>query len=91
MDKETEEIIVDTLGVDVYRTTIANNVLVGTYIVINNQGGIVHPMTSVEELDELANLLQIPLCAGTVNRGSDVLAAGLVVNDYAAFCGINFI
>ena len=35
--------------------------LVGTYSVINNQGGIVHPLTSVEELDELANLLQVNL------------------------------
>lgn len=88
MDKETEEIIADTLGVEVFRTTIAGNVLVGTYSVINNQGGLVHPLTSVEELDELANLLQIPLCAGTVNRGSDVIAAGCVVNDYSAFCGM---
>ena len=89
LDKETEEIVIDTLGVETFRTTIAGNVLVGTYCVINNQGGLVHPLTSVEELDELANLLQIPLCAGTVNRGSDVIGAGCVVNDWAAFCGLD--
>ncbi|KAN0134526.1 translation initiation factor 6 [Lactarius tabidus] len=45
------------------------------------KGGLVHPKTSVQDQDELSSLLQILLVAGTVNRGSDAIGAGLVVND----------
>ena len=87
IDKETEELIADVLGVEVFRQTIAGQVLVGSYCRFTNQGGMVHPMTSVEEQDELSSLLQVPLVAGTVNRGSDVVGAGMVVNDWCAMCG----
>jgi translation initiation factor 6 len=89
IDRETEEIIADTLKVEVFRQTIAGHVLCGSYCSISNQGGIVHPKTSVEDQEELASLLQIPLVAGTVNRGSDMIGAGLVVNDWCAFTGLD--
>ncbi|KAJ8503408.1 hypothetical protein ONZ45_g10888 [Pleurotus djamor] len=88
VDRETEEIIADVLKVEVFRQTIADNVLVGSYCAITNQGGLVHPKTSIQDQDELSSLLQVPLVAGTVNRGSDVIGAGLVVNDWCAFTGL---
>ena len=87
LDRETEEILADVLKVEVFRQTIADNVLVGSNCALSNQGGLVHPRTSVADQDELSSLLQIPLVAGTVNRGSEVIGAGMVVNDWTAFCG----
>ncbi|CAK9805743.1 Eukaryotic translation initiation factor 6 [Anthophora quadrimaculata] len=89
LDRETEEILADTLNVEVFRQTVASNVLVGSYSVLSNQGGLVHPKTSIQDQDELSSLLQVPLAAGTVNRGSDVIAAGMVVNDWVSFCGMD--
>jgi len=89
LDRETEEILADTLGVEVFRQTVADNSLVGSYCSISNQGGLLHPKTSIENQDELSSLLQIPLVAGTINRGSEVIGGGMVVNDWCAFCGLD--
>ncbi|KAJ3025270.1 UNVERIFIED_CONTAM: Eukaryotic translation initiation factor 6 [Siphonaria sp. JEL0065] len=89
IDRDTEEIIADVLGVEVFRQTVAENVLVGSFCAFSNQGGIVHPKTSIQDQDELSSLLQIPLVAGTVNRGSDLIGGGLVVNDWCAFAGLD--
>jgi len=89
LDKETEQIIKDTLGVETFRTSVASNQLVGSYCVLSNQGALVHPKTPAADMDELSSLLQIPVVAGTVNRGSDVVGAGLVVNDWCAFTGLS--
>jgi len=89
IDQDTEEIIADILGVEVFRQSVAKNVLVGSFCALSNQGALVHPKTSVEEQKELSALLQVPVTAGTVNRGSDVVGAGMVVNDWTAFCGLD--
>ncbi|KAF5406118.1 Eukaryotic translation initiation factor 6 [Paragonimus heterotremus] len=88
IDKETAELVSDVLSVEVFRGIIAGQSLVGTYCVLTNQGGLVHPRTTIDELDQLSSLLQLPLTAGTVNRGSPMVSAGLVVNDWTAFCGM---
>jgi len=89
LDRETEEIIADVLRVEVFRQTVGDHVLVGSYSALSNQGALVHPKTSMQDQDELSSLLQVPLVAGTVNRGSELVGAGLLVNDWAAFVGLD--
>lgn len=89
LERETEEIIADVLGVEVFRQTIADNVLVGSYMALSNQGGLVHPKTTIQDQDELSSLLGVPLVAGSVNRGSNVVGGGMVVNDWMAVTGLD--
>mmetsp|Transcript_5474 Transcript_5474/g.16534 ORF Transcript_5474/g.16534 Transcript_5474/m.16534 type:complete len:146 (+) Transcript_5474:108-545(+) len=87
LDRETEELLQDVLQVEVFRQTVADQSLVGTYCKFSNMGGLVHPATPMADQDELSSLLQVPIVAGTVNRGSSVISGGMVVNDWAAFTG----
>ncbi|KAK8950593.1 Eukaryotic translation initiation factor 6-2 [Platanthera guangdongensis] len=87
LDWATEEHIVDVLGVDVVRHSVDGDVLAGSYCLFTNNGGLVTPHTSDEELEELSTLLQVPLVTGTVNKGSWCISSGMIVNDWTGFCG----
>lgn len=88
LDRETEEAIADALQVEVFRAVVGGNSLVGSYCALTNRGGLVHPGTSLQDMEELSGLIQLPLATGTVNRGSGAVGAGLVASDWAAFCGM---
>jgi len=87
IDKATEEIVADVFDVECFRQSIAGQSLVGSYCAVSNHGALVHPKCTKDEQKELSSLLQVPVMTGTVNRGSSVIGAGMVVNDYSAFVG----
>eukprot|EP00164_Ancoracysta_twista_P005113 GFYU01006967.1.p1 GENE.GFYU01006967.1~~GFYU01006967.1.p1 ORF type:complete len:102 (-),score=28.58 GFYU01006967.1:449-754(-) len=56
--------------------------------VVTNLGCVVHPRTPVADMDEISALLQVPVVAGTINRGNAAIGSGVVANDWAVFCGL---
>lgn len=64
---------------EVFRQTVASNVLVGSYSILSNQGGLVHPNMSIQEQDELSSLLQVPLAVRRIRKIRDFLCFQLVI------------
>ena len=86
-EKEAVKKIKDVLGVEVVQGTIAGLPYVGSLAVATTKGGIAHPMTSLEELETIKDVLKIQMDVGTINGGIPFIRSGLLANDNGAVIG----
>ncbi len=71
----------------VHRVEIADTDVIGSCIVTNAKGGIVHPFADDTLLDLLEDALQIPLTKATVSQNSPYVKSGVVVNSNGFIVG----
>jgi translation initiation factor 6 len=74
------EVIAGTLGVEVYRGTIAGIKNVGMAGVVTNKGLLVHPKVTDSEKEILEEIFGLQVNIGTTNFGTQMLGSGLLAN-----------
>lgn len=89
LDSATIEMIQDTLMVEAIPISVGSEGLVGTYTKFTNKGGIVFSNIPAELNEQLSSHLGFELVTTYVNRGSNLVAAGVCANDYALICGMD--
>mmetsp|Transcript_19578 Transcript_19578/g.30668 ORF Transcript_19578/g.30668 Transcript_19578/m.30668 type:complete len:227 (-) Transcript_19578:1602-2282(-) len=89
LDNKFHDLISDTLGTELFCLDLQKYNLLGSMLVLNNILGIVSPLITVENQDELSSILQIPLVSSTINRGNPFVGSGILINDKKIFYGQN--
>jgi len=89
MNKESEKVIRDVLGVEVFRGTIAGLKIVGTCAVANNKGVLCHPKANRDELKFIEEKFKVDADIGTANYGTPYIGACVIANDKGAITGMN--
>lgn len=87
LEQATIDVIQDILQVEAIPAIIGGESLVGSYSCLTNRGGVVCPSCTAEQIQELSELTGLTIEAATVNKGSNLISAGICVNDNCLLCG----
>jgi len=80
--------IEDILNVETVVYEFANYYLPGSIALTNNNGCLVHPLSTDEEVEHIASVLRVDeVDVSTVNRGTPYLNSGAIVNDKSGIFG----
>lgn len=85
--KEAERQIQDILGVPAHSMGVGGFVQTGAVVVATNAGAGVHPKATEEEVEAVAEALQVPAEPLTINGGVPFLTSGIVANTKAVVVG----
>ncbi|MFW9782744.1 MAG: translation initiation factor IF-6, partial [Candidatus Heimdallarchaeota archaeon] len=81
LNKNRKE-IEDILNVETVVYEFADNYLPGSISLANNNGCVVHPLATDEEIEYISSILNVDeVDVSTVNRGVPYLSSGAIVND----------
>jgi translation initiation factor 6 len=88
--KDHQKQIQDVLNVETVLYEFADNYLPGSISLANNNGCLVHPLTSDDEIDYITSVLKVDeVDVSTINRGVPYLSSGAIVNDNSGIFGGN--
>ena len=80
--------ISDTLNIPLEAKTIAHSDLVGSLAYVTNYGGLFTPLANEEEVTELKEILHLrEVGVGSVNKGSEFVASGIIGNTNGILIG----
>jgi translation initiation factor 6 len=88
--KDYRKEIEETLRVETVVFEFANSYLPGSISLANNNGCLVHPLSTDDEIAYISSILKVDEAdVSTINRGVPYLSSGAIVNDKSGIFGVN--
>jgi len=79
----------DFLGVEVIKARLVNLDVPGSVAAINDQGGVIHPDASEDDLKIIRDIMKVTVEHSTVNGGMPYVKSGLLANNKGVVVGGN--
>jgi len=81
------KVMEDVFDCEVEKVSLESFTTLGSIALATDLGGVIHPVVSDEEAEGIAEILEVPIEAGTVNRGIGFIRTGAIANSRGIMVG----